>query len=66
MTHFLLTRMPRGGLCFPAIEAGKLQDDDGDITNSDDNSPNNGEVRQALSRLRSRGKVAALVHLLLP
>lgn len=33
--------MPRGGLSLPAIETGKLQDDDGDITNNDDNSTNN-------------------------
>lgn len=40
-THFLLTEKPRGGLSLPAIEIGKLQDDDGDITNNDDNSTNN-------------------------
>lgn len=40
-THFLFNIMPRGGLSLPAIETGKLQDDDGDITNNDDNSTNN-------------------------
>lgn len=40
-THFLCTRKPRGGPSLLAIATGKLPDDDGDITNNDDNSVNN-------------------------
>ena len=40
-THFLGTQKPRGGLGLPAIETGQLQDNDGGITNNDDNCTNN-------------------------
>ena len=40
-THFLGTQKPRGGLGLPAIETGQLQDDDGDVTNNDNNCTNN-------------------------